>query len=80
MKIPAAKNFITRTIKNNKMKTNKILEVLRALGGFLVLMYVPLVIGMIWFDLVFMLKLILSNTIVILSIIGVEKIMKRLTH
>lgn len=62
------------------MKTNKILEVLRALGGFLVLMYVPLVIGMIWFDLVFMLKLILSNTIVILSIIGVEKIMKRLTH
>ena len=41
---------------------------IQAIGGLLILMYIPLLIGLIWFDTSIMLKAIGTNTVLLLGI------------
>ena len=43
------------------------------IGGFLVMMYIPLLIGLIWFDTIIMLKAIATNSILIFGIWIVDR-------
>jgi hypothetical protein len=43
------------------------------IGGFLVLMYIPLVIGLIWLDTKIMLKAIGTNTLLIIGIYIIDR-------
>lgn len=43
-------------------------EWIQAIGGFLLLMYVPLLIGLIWFDTQIMIKMLATNTVLVLGV------------
>lgn len=47
---------------------------IKALGGFFILMYFPLMIGLVWFDWRIMLKLLATNTILIFAIYLIEQV------
>lgn len=57
------KNFIKRSIHILKEFTFK--DWVQIIGGFLIMLYIPLFIGLIWFDFILLGKLLLTNTILI---------------
>lgn len=57
------KNFIKRHIHILKEFTFK--DWVQTIGGFLIMLYIPLFIGLIWFDFILFGKLLLTNSILI---------------
>jgi len=45
----------------------------QTIGGFLFMMYIPLLIGLIWFDTIIMLKAIATNSVLVLGICIVDR-------
>lgn len=45
----------------------------QTIGGFLVMMYIPLLIGLIWFDTTIMLKAIATNSVLVFGLLIVDR-------
>ena len=66
-KIKALRQFFVN------FRSYSFIDWVHTIGGFLVMMYIPLLIGLIWFDTVIMLKTIATNSVLLLGIWIVDR-------
>ncbi len=61
-------------MEKEKRKTNRtVIDSIKVIGGALLFIYFPLLIGLIWFDFILMVKLIATNTVLVLLVRLIER-------
>lgn len=64
----------------NTFRSYSLVDVIQTIIGILFIIYIPLLIGLIWLDTTFMLKIIATNSVLMGTAILIERVFGRMNN